>query len=120
MAETNCPICNTVLIVKEVTPCMECGANEFERDHYQDHEYAEYEVYFQQKLIFYDFCKIDFSSYDATFFGFHPTKTLGISDWAYIRSVQDKELRNDKYCPNCQYRLSFLKFIYKCRQENSK
>lgn len=116
MKETHCPLCYTELIVRDTSPCMECGADEFEQDHYKDHEYKEYELYFGQRLILCDFCDVDFGSYDPTYFGFPKGKRVGLEDWNFIKDVTDKELRKDKYCPNCNHRLAFLKFLDVCRK----
>lgn len=97
---------------------MECGGDEFELDHYREHSYKEYEVYYGQRLVFCDFCEVDFGSYDPTYFGFPQGTRLGLDDWEFVKYVEDKELRKDKYCPNCQHRLPFLKFVDKCQQEN--
>lgn len=120
MTITNCPICESELISKEVTPCMECGGGKEELDHYLDHNYNEYEVYFDQRLILCDFCEVDFSSYDSTHFGFKRGKSIGMNDFNFVREITNKELCFDKYCPECHHRLPFLKFIKKCRIENEK
>ena len=99
---------------------MECGGDELELDHYQDHDYSEYNTYFGQKLILCDFCELDFSSYDPTYFGFPLGKRLGLMDWEFIRNIRDKELRKDKFCPKCEHRLPFLNFILRCRLANTK
>src|SRR4028119_1295081 len=108
MNETNCPLCFAKMIVTDSSPCMECGADDFERDHYQSHDYTEYETYFGQRLILCDFCDVDFGSYDPTYFGFPKDRRLGLEEWNFIRDISDKELRPDKYCPECKHRLPFL------------
>jgi hypothetical protein len=98
---------------------MECGGNETELNHYQEHQYNEYELYFQQRLVLCGFCAVDFSSFDPTFFGFEKGKRLGLQDFSFVREVRNKELRLDKFCPSCNYRLPFLNFMLKCRKENN-
>ncbi|MBX2842903.1 MAG: hypothetical protein KTR26_14125 [Flammeovirgaceae bacterium] len=120
MKDSFCPLCYSALEVKEVTPCMECGGDDFEQDHYKEHKYAEYELYFGQRLILCNFCDVDFGSFDPTYFGFPPGTKVGIGDFHFIREISDKELRKDKYCPECGYRLSFLKFVETCKRENEK
>lgn len=120
MSDTNCPLCNSILEVQEVTPCMECGSDDFEQDHYKEHDYAEYELYFGQRLILCDFCQVDFSSYDPTYFGFSLGTRLGLNDFQFIREITDVELRKDKCCPECGQRLPFLKFVEACRRANKK
>jgi hypothetical protein len=99
---------------------MECGADDFELDHYKEHEYKVYEVYFGQRLILCDFCEVDFASYDPTYFGFPKGRPIGLKDWSFVREITEKELRKDKYCSNCQHRLPFLKFVEVCRRENGR
>ena len=120
MAESHCPICFTKLVAKEVTPCMDCGGNESVINHGQNGQYREYELYFQQRLILCDFCDVDFGSYDPTYFGFGRGKKLGYQDFNFTREIFDRSLKKDKYCLECKHRLSFLKFVQKCREENNK
>ena len=99
---------------------MECGGDESELDHFKKHEYREYDLYHGYKLILCDFCYVDFGSYDPTYFGFEKNKRLGLEDFEFVKDISDRELRIDKYCPNCNYRLAFLKFVDYCRKENEK
>lgn len=98
---------------------MECGADEFELDHYLDHNYNEYELFFGLRLVLCDFCDVDFGSYDPTFFGFKNRKSLGFEHFHFIREVTDKTMHYDKYCPKCVYRLPFLKFVMESRKMNN-
>lgn len=120
MKKINCPICESKLISKKVTPCMECGGAVKKLDHYREHKFTEYEVYFEQRLILCDFCDVDFSSFDPTYFGFKKGQRIGLNDFNYVREITNKELYFDKYCNECNLRLPFLKFIEKCRIENAK
>jgi hypothetical protein len=52
MAESNCPICYSQLVVKQLTPCMDCGGEEFELDHYMNHKYNEYEFTWEKNWYF--------------------------------------------------------------------
>ncbi len=97
---------------------MECGADNSELRHYKEHEYKEYELYFGQRLILCDFCEVDFSSSDPTYFGFPKEKQMNIDQWSFIRVIKDKELRKDKFCPACNHRLPFLNFVKVCRDKN--
>ena len=111
MADSHCPLCFTELITKNVTPYMECGGDEMELDHYQKHQYREYKLSFEQRLVLCDFCDVDFGSFDPTYFGFPTGQKVGLEHFNFVRDVRDNSLRKDKYCPSCQYRLSFLKFM---------
>lgn len=99
---------------------MDCGAYEFELDHYKKHTYKEYELFFGLRLILCDFCDVDFGSYHPSHFGFTNGKRSGYGDFNFVREIPDKSLRIDKYCPDCKQRLPFLKFIAKCREINER
>jgi hypothetical protein len=120
MAEKNCPVCFSELIVKEVRPCMDCGGDEFEQDHFLNHEYNEYEICFKQRLVLCNFCDVDFGSYVPEYLGFPSGKRIGYEHFIFIKNVEDKQLRPDNFCPECHKRLPFLKFIIACREENLK
>lgn len=118
MAKSNCPLCYTELIKKEVTPCMECGGNEMELNHFSERQFREYEVFFGLRLVLCNFCAVDFGSYDPTHFGFKKDKKIGHGYFNFVRDINDKDLKIDKYCPNCNCRLPFLKFVENCRVKN--
>ena len=99
---------------------MVCGGDDFELDHYKEHKYAEYEILFDQRLILCNFCDVDFGSHDPTYFGFKKEKKIGFDYFEFIRDIPNKKMTTDKYCPECKSRLSFLKFVEKCRFENLK
>ncbi|MDB4106849.1 hypothetical protein N9595_00055 [Bacteroidia bacterium] len=114
----NCPICNSVLTDRIVTPCMDCGGDEFELDHYLKHRYTKYETYFGSLLTLCNYCETDFGSYKPTYFGFPVYKRLGIQDFNFIRELKDVKLSTDKFCLTCNQRLAFLKFTKHCRTNN--
>lgn len=120
MKETNCPICYTELLKKKVTPCSECGADDFELDHYKEHKYHEYVLYHGIKLVLCDFCDVDFGSYDPTHLGFEKGRSIGYEDFEFVREITDVKMVHGKYCPECNSNLPFLKFIRDCRIANSK
>ncbi|OGS87194.1 MAG: hypothetical protein A2724_06800 [Fluviicola sp. RIFCSPHIGHO2_01_FULL_43_53] len=97
---------------------MNCGGNSTKLNHYRTQKFTEYEVYFDQRLILCDFCDVDFSSYDVTYFGFKKGKRIGLNDFNFVKEIPNNELHFDHFCPKCLHRLSFLKFIKKCRIEN--
>jgi hypothetical protein len=118
MSENNCPVCYSDLLTKEVTPCMDCGASETGLKHYIDSTYVEYEVYYSQRLILCNFCYVDFGSYKPSYFGFPDNKKIGLQDFNFIKEITVKSLRVDKYCPECDKRLAFLKFVAVCRESS--
>lgn len=120
MKDTTCPICEIELITRSATPCMECGADESELDHYLTHEYSEFKAYFGYHLVLCDFCVADFASYDPSYFGFSKGSAIGCSDWTFVRHLTDIKLRPEPYCPSCAHLVSFLNFVGRCRQSNDK
>ncbi len=60
---------------------------------------------------------VDFGSYTSAFFGFN--KMQGYEKMKFIKPIYDKRLSKDKYCPDCDHRLSFLRFVSKARKMNS-
>ena len=58
---------------------MECGGDDFELDHFKEHNYTEYEIFFDQRLVLCDFCDVDFGSYDPTYFGFKKKRRLDMT-----------------------------------------
>jgi hypothetical protein len=118
MADTNCPICYSELVAREVAPCMDCGASELGLQERLTATYTEYEVYFKHRLVLCNFCEVDFGSYKPEYFGFPGNKRVGLQDFNFIRQVTDKSLQVDKFCPECEKRLAFLKFVSLCRQNS--
>jgi len=118
LKDTNCPICCTELLFKKVTPCGECGADDFERNHFKEHKYHEYVLYHELRLVLCDFCDVDFGSHDPTYFAFERGKRIGYEDFELVREVVDIKMVKGKYCPECNYNLPFLKFVRDCRIKN--
>jgi hypothetical protein len=122
MQETNCPLCYGELEVRDVAPCDECGAVPQEIEHfaYGKHTYAEYEVFPPLKVTLCNFCDVDFGSYDPTFFGLPPKARIGYQYMRLIEPVRQPTLSKDKYCPTCNLRLSFLRFVHRSRQQHAR
>lgn len=116
----NCPVCFEPGIQKELTPCMDCGGEESEKDHYTEHEYKEWEVLFGERLILCNFCDADFASYKTDFFGFKNGRSIGFEHFNFIKDIRDKKLKIGWYCSSCQMTHSFLNFVAVCRENNSK
>src|SRR5215472_3864987 len=116
MSEINCPICYTPLEVRDVTPCWDCGGDPAERVHLADgrHHYAEFSV-FNESIVLCDFCRVDFCSYEPTYFGQSAASRPG-RELVLIRDVLFPQPTKDKYCPNCGRRLAFLRFLARVRE----
>lgn len=100
---------------------MDCGHDSTEVEHARAemHTYAEYRVFGDLSLVLCDFCQVDFTSYDPTFFGLPPGTRIGLGrrDWQFIRDVPSNIIR-DKCCVACGYRLPFLEFVIRARLLN--
>lgn len=107
------------MVVKELTPCMDCGWDEFELDHFETHRYNEHEIAFGAKLVLCDYCETDFGSYQKSFFGFKD-RQLDMMDFKFVREVHDKSLRKGYFCPTCNMTAPFLEFVALCRMKNAK
>jgi hypothetical protein len=121
MNDTHCPICYTPLEVRDVAPCMDCGAlpNEIEHALSGRHTYAEYRIFGDLTLVLCDFHQVDFGSYDPAYFGLPKNTRIGFQKMQYVRSVEEIRITKDKYCPECDRRLAFLKFLEQARQLNT-
>lgn len=121
MSDTNCPVCYSPLEVRDVAPCMDCGAVPHEIDHALSgrHTYAEFRVFGDLTLVLCDFHQVDFGSYDPTYFGLPKNARIGFQKMQFVRSIDDIQITKDKYCPECKRRLAFLKFLEQARQLNS-
>ena len=114
MQETHCPICQTELEVRNVTPCHDCGWSDDELEHYREHTYSEVRALGVEGIVLCDFCDVDFASYDPTFFGLPRGTRLQFPE--HLRGVEQIRIGKDKFCPACRARLAFLKFVSKVRE----
>jgi hypothetical protein len=115
MSETHCPLCYTELETREVAPCYDCGHDPDELRQLADGEHTYDEVtVLGVKAVLCDFCQVDFSSYAPTYFGRPLGRPVG-GDMQLVRGVQDPRPAIDKFCPVCQRRLAFLRFVVEAR-----
>jgi hypothetical protein len=117
MNDSQCQICYTPLEVTDVAPCMECGniPEEIEHALAGKHSYAEMRIFGDLTLVLCDFCQVDFGSSDPTYFGLPRDAKIGYEKMQYLKTVEEVFIGKDKYCPQCGYRLSFLKFVQQAR-----
>lgn len=109
----NCPLCYSLLEVKDVAPCMYCGwlPEEIEHALAGKHTYAEMRIFGDLTLVLCDFCQVDFGSFHPDFFGLPPNARIGYEKMQFVRSVDNIVIGKDKFCPECGCRLAFLKFV---------
>ena len=117
MSHDFCPICHTALEVRDVAPCMECGAVTIEIEHALagKHTYAQYRIFDDLTLVLCNICWLEFGNFNPEYFGLPKDTLLGPSRIDFVRSVDDVQIGEDKYCPNCHARLAFLKFVAEAR-----
>ena len=124
-----CPLCGEELLVKEVTPCIECGALEdrvqvlkqdiAEGFVHDSITYSEYRIFESIEASFCDFCVLDFGSYDPTYFGLPKGTKIGYEKMQFLKSIEKPSVGKDKYCPSCNRRLAFIRFLLRARDENA-
>jgi hypothetical protein len=121
MQESYCPLCYSELEVRDVAPCDECGAQPEELTHFAagKHSFMEYEIFPPLKLTLCNFCDVDFGSSDPTFFGLPRNARIGYQFMRALRRIEAPTLGKDKYCPACNRRLSFLRFVHQARQQHA-
>lgn len=114
---THCPLCATELETIDVAPCAECGhlAQEIEHALAGKHSYAEMRVFGDLSVVLCDFCQVDFGSFHPEFFGLPANTNIGYQKMQFVREV-DTFIGKDKFCPHCQMRLAFLKFVAAARE----
>ena len=115
---SHCPLCYGELETRDVAPCMDCGWDPQELEHFTagKHSYAELEVLFGERLVLCDFCQVDFASYDPTFVGLDAGACIGLKDMRFVRDIDGPSLGKDKFCPSCHHRLAFLEFVARVRE----
>jgi hypothetical protein len=103
---------------------MECGhlPEEIEHALAGKHTYAEVRIFGDLSVVLCDFCQVDFGSHDPTFFGLsrHDKGKLGYQKMQFLREVDNIYIGQDKYCPACNLRLAFLKFVKAARDLHTK
>jgi hypothetical protein len=76
------------------------------------------EVFEDWRLVLCDFCIVDFGSYNPSFFGLPRDRGVRWQDLRFIKRVHEPSLGQDKYCPSCDHRLTFLNFVAAVRLKN--
>ena len=119
MKQKQCPICYTELESVICTPCHDCGHMEKQVEAFQEREevYTVYEVDGELRLQLCGFCAVDFGSYEASYFGLPQGKSIGYEQLEFVASLENPSLEKDNYCPECNRRLKFLRFVEAMREK---
>ena len=118
-----CPICFHDLEVRDCNACDDCGGTgsmltELQLLDERKNVYTIYEVYKGLRLMLCHFCSIDFGSYRPEYFGFENDQRISISEFNFIKEVENPPIVKDKFCPECNKRLKFLNFVAAIRKIN--
>lgn len=129
MRKEQCPFCGSEFEIREVTPCIECGAGEervqilkkdiaegFEHDSIQ---YNLYRIFDELEIVLCDPCALDLGSYDPEYFGLSKYENIGFGKLQFLKKIDNPYLSKDKYCPECKQRLAYIKFLIEARKFNS-
>ena len=114
MAESQCPICHLPLEVRDVAPCSICGGCiQPPTEASLAAEYREWRLPGGQKLTLCDGCELEEFLVPG---GWGYRMGLGggqnpIGTLQFVRIVSSRTFGKDKFCTQCNLRLSFLKVV---------
>src|SRR6187455_2343195 len=109
-----CPLCSTVLVLREVAPCMACGHRKEELQHLQEgrHTYAEYCIFWPLSLVLCDYCQEHFASFNPVWFGPPGTADIDSDRMSLLRGVTPPSPPSfDWVCERCDGVREFLQFV---------
>jgi hypothetical protein len=114
-----CPVCFGPLEIREVAPCAECGHDLQELVHLREgkHTYQLMRVLDGLEIVLCNFCMVDFGSRNPSFFGLARGTQIGYETMQFVRDV-DATQGYDRYCPECGYRLAFLRLVAASRERS--
>jgi hypothetical protein len=115
MAEPQCPICFTPLEVREVTPCTICGGWPSSVESFDpSREYYEWRLPNGSTLVLCNGCMIEEFMVPRGLgekLGLPKSRRLLIDGLVRVRRIAEPALTNDKFCPECGFRLGFLRLL---------
>lgn len=115
-----CPVCYSELEIRDCTPCDLCGGNPEEVEHLYNklHVYCIYE-FKGSKLTLCNFCSVDLNSYKPEYFGLNAGEEISYRRLNFLKEIGNPKTVRDKFCSECQKRLSLLHFINENSSKNS-
>jgi hypothetical protein len=112
--DSQCPVCFSVLEIRDVTPCHICGAwNGMVEAFAPDLVFEEWRLPGGAVIILCDACKLEEFMVPggcAERLGLRNIR-LAINDLQFVRTMQSPKIGKDKFCPSCNLRLAFLKLL---------
>ena len=117
MGNEDCPLCGAAMEVRNVAPCEECGGDPESIDRFgaRDQTYHLVRVFGGSELILCTGCMLDFGSLDPNFLGLPAGTPYGFEHMEIVREITGPAIRADNFCPECEYRLKFLRFVKEVR-----
>ena len=112
--KSQCPVCYSTLEVRDVTPCMICGGwtamvEKFEASAV----FGEWRLPSGEDLVLCAACELEEFMVTGGW-GFRlglPQSRLPINYLKFVKIMQSPEIGKDKFCPECNLRLAFLKVV---------
>jgi hypothetical protein len=113
MGNEECPLCSADMEVRNVAPCEECGGDPESLDRFgaKNQTYHLVRVLGGRELVLCTGCMLDFGSLDPNFLGVPAGAHYGFENMEIVREINAAAIRADNYCPECEYRLKFLRFV---------
>ncbi len=109
--------------VRDVTPCMDCeiSPEAIKKFYARERHYAWYEV-FGESVLLCDGCAEEFAHYTPEYFNIPGSRSVGLGSSTFHAHgpLPESEMKvtKDKYCPKCQKRLAFLRFVNAVRSKS--
>ena len=114
MPSSQCPICYGPLEVGDVTPCSICGGWSEAVERFDPAaEFREYRLPSGQAIVLCGACQLEEFMVPGGW-GSRlnlPKAALALDNLQLVRRVEQPALARDKFCPNCNLRLAFLKVL---------
>lgn len=116
-----CLLCYGDLETRDVAPCYVCGGLAEELDHLNQnrHTYAVYRFPNGTEMELCDTCYLDMASIGGEHWGLGREDQISTNHLALVRRDFSPRITRDKYCPNCDARLAYLKALREIRDYNN-
>ena len=117
LSSGDCPLCSGPLEVRSVAPCEQCGADpdSLARFNAGDQSYHLVKALKGKEMILCTGCMLNFGSLDPSYLGVPAGTSYGFEHMEIVREIKSPVVRADNFCPDCGYRLRFLRFVKEVR-----
>lgn len=112
MASEYCPLCAGVMEPRSAAPCEKCGADSDSLARFNAGEESYYlvKILRSRELVLCAGCMVGFGELEPEFLAASQRSDYGFERMEIVRQVNGS-VRNDYFCPECGYRLKFLRFV---------